>query len=225
MSESPTLLPMLLELAKLGAGRKMVPISSAQLGSRLGVSQQTVSNHLRALETKGMVERRRVGRGASVRLTDRGMESVMRIFAELRAGIESRGEFLDFKGTLFTGLKEGAYYIGMDGYRRQFRELLNFDPFPGTLNLRLDTPAQVEKKRELRLMEGLRVEGFQDGKRSYGAAKCFRAKVNGKHVVAALVIERTHHDDTVLEIIAPKNLRKVLGLSDGDEVAVRVFHS
>ncbi len=36
---------------------------------------------------------------------------------------------------------------------------------------------------------------------------------------AALVIERTHYDDTVLELISPVNLRRELKLEDGDELA------
>ena len=36
------------------------------------------------------------------------------------------------------------------------------------------------------------------------------------------MIERTHYDDTVLELISPVNLRRELKLKDGDELSATV---
>ena len=36
------------------------------------------------------------------------------------------------------------------------------------------------------------------------------------------MIDRTHYDDSVMEIISPVHFRKELGLKDGDEVTVTV---
>jgi riboflavin kinase len=46
--------------------------------------------------------------------------------------------------------------------------------------------------------------------------------VNGKYPAAVLVIDRTHYDDSVMEIISPVNFRKDLGIKEGDEVTVTV---
>jgi riboflavin kinase len=91
---------------------------------------------------------------------------------------------------------------------------------PTTSRLR-DT--KMEQKRELRSREGLKIGGFENGKRTYGGARCYRSVVNDKYPAAILVIDRTHYDDSVMEIISPVNFRKELGLKNGDEVTVAVF--
>jgi CTP-dependent riboflavin kinase len=53
--------------------------------------------------------------------------------------------------------------------------------------------------------------------------KAFKAKIAGKYPGAVLAIERTHYDNSVLEVISPLNIRKVLKLSDGDECSVTAF--
>jgi CTP-dependent riboflavin kinase len=42
---------------------------------------------------------------------------------------------------------------------------------------------------------------------------------------AVLVIDRTHYDDSVLEIVSPHFLRGALGLKDGDLLDVNVVIS
>ena len=122
-----------------------------------------------------------------------------------------------FVGKVFQGLGEGAYYIGLEGYKTQFAKALGFDPYPGTLNVKLESAIQIEQKRELRGFDGLRIEGFQRDGRTYGGARCYRAKVGKKELPGAvLVIDRTHYDDSVLEIISPHFLRGALGLKNGD---------
>ncbi|MDG7016416.1 MAG: CTP-dependent riboflavin kinase [Nitrososphaerota archaeon] len=125
-------------------------------------------------------------------------------------------------GRLFTGLGEGAYYMSLEGYKKQFLMLLGFTPFPGTLNISVD-PSDVPLRKQLDVLPGLEVRGFKDGKRTYGPVKCFRAMVAGKYRSGALVIERTHHGDSVLEVVSPVNLRKALGLAEGDRVSVAVL--
>ena len=91
-----------------------------------------------------------------------------------------------------------------------------------TFNVKLESPIQMEQKRELRSREGLRIQGFENGTRTYGGARCYRSLVNGKYPAAILVIDRTHYDDSVMEIISPVNFRKDLGIKEGDEVTVTV---
>ncbi len=199
-------------------------VSSTELGQRLGLSQQSASNYLVKLEKEGVVERRRLGRSLGVKLTERGIDELSLLHTELGRAFGREKSTLTFSGKVVTGLREGAFYISLPGYNKQFVALLGFEPFPGTLNLKL-SGEDVEKKRELRLSEGMTISSFEQSRRTYGGAKCFRAKVEGAYVAAALSIERTHHDDTVLELISPHNLRRVLKLKDGDDVKVDVYLS
>ncbi len=213
----------LLNLVRLGAVRSYATISTKALGASLELSQQAASLRLAELEGAGLVERARSGRGLAVRLTDSGLDAVEAFLADANANLERGKNELTFRGALFTGLNEGRYYVSLKGYAANFVKALGFEPFPGTLNLRLTTEAMIEQRRRLDLMKGIEVPGFSDGKRSYGPVKCFRARIAGKHAAAILAIERTHYDSSVLEVISPVNLRRSLGLKDGDECSVTAF--
>ncbi|MDG7006290.1 MAG: CTP-dependent riboflavin kinase [Nitrososphaerota archaeon] len=218
----PVLIPTLVELVKLKAHAGFVPLSTEVLSQRLGQSQQSASQHLRELESMGYVERRRSGKGSEARLTAPGQEVVRAYYASLRAALEAGSKrTIEFTGRVFKGLGEGAYYIGLEGYKTQFAKALGFQPYPGTLNLKLESPSDVERKKELRGFDGLRIEGFQRDGRTYGGARCYRAALGKKGLPGAvLVIDRTHYDDSVMEIIAPDYLRDALALNDGEQLRV-----
>jgi riboflavin kinase len=193
------------------------------LARRLNQSQQAASLHLVELEKENLIERRRNGTRLAVKITKKGQDTVQLYYAELRTALEEKPSEITIHGRLFEGLGEGAYYIGLPGYKKQFVKLLGFDPFPGTLNLKLTSPLDIEQKRRLRLGEGLTVKGFENGTRTYGGARCYRATISGKYPAAVLIIDRTHYDDGVLELISPLNLRRELGLKNDDDVEVRVL--
>ncbi len=220
----PVLIPTLVELVKLKAHLGFVPISTEELAEKLGQSQQSASQHLRRLESLGYVERRRSGQRFAVKLTDPGREIVRAYYSSLKVALDAKPKMgMTFLGRVFQGLGEGAYYIGLEGYKSQFAKALGFDPYPGTLNLKLESAIQVEQKRELRGFNGLRIEGFHRDGRTYGGARCYRATL-GKDSLpgAVLVIDRTHYDDSVLEIISPHFLRGDMRLNNGDQIEVKV---
>lgn len=104
-------------------------------------------------------------------------------------------------------------------YRQQFRRELGFDPYPGTLDIKLDARS-LELRSILLELPGKHIEGFKASERTFGPVKCFPATLRG--VKAAVVLPaRSHHTD-VIEVIAPKNLRKSLKLEDGDVVKIEV---
>ena len=220
----PVLVPTLVELTKLKAHAGFVTLSTEELAEKLGQSQQSASKHLQQLESLGYVERRRSGPKFAVKLTEAGQDIVRTYYSSLKVALERRPrEEMSFVGRVFQGLGEGAYYIGLEDYKTQLAKALGFDPYPGTLNLKLESASQIEEKKELRGFEGLRIEGFQRDGRTYGGARCYRAKVGKKGVPGAvLVIDRTHYDDSVLEIISPQFLRGVLDLKNGDLLDVSV---
>ncbi len=158
-----------------------------------------------------------------MKLTDRGLDAVQSFYGSLKGAIEGQSAEFTFRGSLFTGFGEGGYYVSLHGYAKQFMSKLGFEPFPGTLNLRLSSPAQIEQRRQLQFLKGIEIQGFEDGNRTYGPVKCFRANLERKYPAAVLGIERTHYDHSVIELIAQLDLRKGLGLNDGDECSVTVF--
>ena len=209
-------------LLNLGAGSRPVKVSTTELSALLGGSQQSASRHLRLLEGMGLVTRRIDADGSLIRITEEGMRSLNAVLYTLKRHLEGGdGEAFVFEGVVFSGLHEGAYYIGQRGYRDQIRERLGFNPYPGTLNLRLEE-ADVERRRQLERLPAIILDGFKGRDRAFGPARCYPAVVNGDVEGALIVAERTTYDRSVMEIISPIHLRRHLGLEDGDAVRVSV---
>ncbi len=124
---------------------------------------------------------------------------------------------------VFTGLGEGAYYITKDHYRKQFLEKLGFDPYPGTLNLKLTSDYDIKRRTELEAYPAVEVEGFRNEDRTFGLVKCYPVMIENKIKGALISALRSHYDVSVLEIIAPVCLRKNLNLKDGHKVKVEVL--
>ena len=59
---------------------------------------------------------------------------------------------------------------------------------------------------------------------TYGWVKCYRATINEGAVdnAAVLALERTHYDDSMLEVIAPISIKQVAYVKNGDRIKVQV---
>lgn len=139
---------------------------------------------------------------------------------ELEGLLGARTRVLELKGRVISGAGEGAYYMGQEAYRRQFKRELGFVPYRGTLDIKLDGES-LEWGEVLENLPGKRVEGFKTRERTFGPVKCFEARLRGTRV-AAIIPARTHHTE-IVELVAPVNLREKLRLSDGDVVTIRVM--
>lgn len=211
----------LIFLAESDAFAHEVKVTTSTLAKQLNVSQQTASRLLIQLEKEGYILRRIVGKETHVKLTEKGMNELMDLHVRLKRIFE-RPVKITLEGRVFSGLGEGAYYVGLPGYYNQIREKLGFEPFLGTLNVRLLSSAAIEGKVLLEKAADIVIEGFKDDRRSYGNVKCIKAVFNDKDECAILFIERTHHETSVIEVIAPYNLRERYGLKDGDKVKLTV---
>ncbi|MGI0064631.1 MAG: DUF120 domain-containing protein [Nitrosopumilaceae archaeon] len=212
----------LAELLAKGARHNFVSITTSSLGKNIHRSQQAASKHLLELERDGYIERIRSGQKVSVRITTKGHAEMARISSILRSSLESSPSYLEFKGTIISGMGEGAYYMSMKGYTKQFKTKLGYIPFPGTLNVKLKDKEYTEAKRSLDAYGGIMINGFSDGKRTYGWVKCYPAKINNSIDSALITLERTHYDDSVIELISYTNIKKVAKLSTGSQISVRI---
>lgn len=215
---------LLYRLAEMGACHRIIRISTTSLAKDIGLSQQSISRRLTILARKGLIEKSATNEGSFIRISKMGEEYLRRIYLGLRTIFEGRPPSIKVEGRVFSGLGEGAYYMSKENYRRQFIERLGFDPYPGTLNLKITNSEDIVKLRdELDAHPGIKIEGFRDKDRTYGPVKCFHAIIGGKERCAVLFAFRSHYGRDVLEIIAPLCLRERLGLKDGDKVSVEIF--
>lgn len=206
---------MLLFLAKKGALRLPVRITTVEIGSMLGMSQQNASVRLRALEEGGLVSRE----GCMVGITAEGEKCLRSYLSELRRILEP--ESIMVRGRIVHGFDEGKFYMSLPGYKRQMERKLGFVPYPGTLNLEL-LPEFVEKRVELRSFRHVSISGFEHKGKSYGPIEAYRCRVGG--IDGAVIFpRRSHHGLSVIEVIAPVYLMGELRLKFGDELDVEVF--
>jgi riboflavin kinase len=126
------------------------------------------------------------------------------------------------EGAVFTGLGEGAYYVSKPDYKKQIVEKIGFEPYPGTLNVRLSKDYDTKTRSELESYPAIEIMGFQGEDRSYGLVRCYPAIIGGKIKGALVTAKRSHYDTSVLELIAPVCIRKQLGLKDGNKVKVEI---
>jgi len=214
----------LYKLAELGASIRTVKVSTDYLAEKMGASQQTASRHLIELEKSGWINRRITPEGCLIRITDLGLVELKKLYSNLRLIFEAAyPPSVTLEGVLFTGLGEGAYYVTRDGYRKQFIEKLGFDPYPGTLNLKLTTDYDMKTRAELESYPAVELEGFENESRTFGPVKCYPAIINNRAKGAVVSALRSHYNSSVLEIIASRFLRSNLKLKDGNKVKVEVM--
>ncbi len=206
------------KLALLGGIHEPVAITSRELGRALGMSQQSASARILQLLQDGYLARDLGVRRQRLQLTEKGLGVLRSDYADYQRIFEL-AHALSIHGTVTTGLGEGSYYMGLKGYQMQFKERLWFEPYPGTLNLKIEGRERA-KVDILQRTEGIPIEGFVDAGRSFGGAKCFLATVDGVDGAVIMPV-RTHHSDT-LEVISKHYLRRKLGLKDGDVVEVHL---
>jgi riboflavin kinase len=212
----------LTELLSMGAKNNFVPITTSTLGKSIHRSQQAASKHLLELEQDGFIQRIMSGRKISVKLTQKGYDQIADMYNLLQKSLESIPSAIELSGTLVSGMGEGAYYMSLKGYTKQFSTKIGYVPFPGTLNIKLDKKEHVEALRQLNSFEGIKIDGFSDGKRTYGWVKCYHCTLNGKIDCELILLERTHHDNSIVELISETDIRKKIGLKNGSKVTIRI---
>ena len=214
----------LVKLAEMGAHRRTTKISTEYLAEKLGTSQQTASRYLIELERLGWINRNTTSEGCLIKISEKGLKELERLSKSLRLLIEATvPPSITLEGIVFTGLGEGAYYISKEFYRKQFIEKLGFDPYPGTLNIKLTTDYDIDSRKELDAYPAIEVEGFKNSDRTFGVVKCYPVMIENKVKGAVILALRSHYDVSVLEIIAPVCLRKHLNLKDGQKLKAEVM--
>ncbi len=208
-------------LAKRGAIHDTVLLKTSELGKDLSVSQQTASRRISQCVDQGYLIRAHTVNGMQLKLTEKGREELLRVFSSLEIAFAPPKEEIEIQGSVVGGLGEGAYYV--DLYRTRFKKALGFDPYSGTLNVKVTTEESRKAINQMKNSPPIIVTGFTKEGRTFGDVICYRVKVNNKIEATVVIAQRTHHSEDILEVIAPVNIRKALKLKSDDQVTLTVI--
>lgn len=212
------------ELLLSGAKNNFVELTTNEIAKKIKRSQQLASKELLDLEFFGCIKRNKKSKKYTIKVTEKGYQKVYDLFLFLKTAIESFKHIIDFEGHIITGMGEGAYYMSLKGYKQQFKEKLGYEPYPGTLNIKLNSMLFVEAKKEMLKYPAIKIEGFSDQSRTFGWVKCYPAYINDSRNInsSILILERTHYDDSIIELIAPFSIKEQFSLKNGDYVKLKV---
>ena len=119
------------------------------------------------------------------------------------------------RGTLVSGLGEGGSFMRLTWVREAVQRLVGFDPYPGTLNVRLQGPEDRQAWKSMRERPALRL--VPPPPETCGG--WLVPLVIAPHIAAAVVIpDMTRHPGDVLEVVAGSHVRSRLALRDDDLV-------
>ncbi|MCK4928279.1 MAG: DUF120 domain-containing protein [Methanosarcinales archaeon] len=209
------------KLALMGGIDGIIPLSSPEFATHISSSPQTASRRLQALEQAGYITRKVEPAGQQVMITQNGRQVLEAEYMEYRQIFTRPSTHIELTGSVITGLGEGQYYTTLKGYHDQFVELLDFEPYPGTLNIRLEGES-VGCRSMLNLKDGIIIDGFKSKNRTFGGGRCYPVKLGNGTKGAIMIPDRTHYPEDIIEIISPNNLRDKLELKDGSRITVLV---
>lgn len=121
------------------------------------------------------------------------------------------------KGHLKTGEGAASGFTQVPWVVEQLEEQLGITPYPGTLNLVLDS-ASAAAWDSLRNEEGFILEPPQ---REFCNSRCYPIHVEGRIPAAVLIPEVEGYPEDKIEVIAALPLREELGLCEGQLVTLQ----
>ncbi|AEB94598.1 DUF120 domain-containing protein [Metallosphaera cuprina] len=201
---------------------KKKELTQQDIANELKMSQQSVSRKLKELEERNLIRRSLSKEGEMIRLAENGEKLLEDCIYMLRSTIIS-SHVLEIRGRATSGLGEGRIFLSLPYYMESFKKFLGFEPFPGTLNLTIYDRTSLENRLMLDVSKAVNIPEHKEENRVLGAVRAFPASVNGLKPAAVVFPLRSVHPKSVIEVIAPYNLRKELNIKDGDEVLIEAY--
>lgn len=116
-------------------------------------------------------------------------------------------------GIVFSDLGRAASFMTVDRVAAALRDALGFAPYPGTLNLKLNTP---ESQRTWAAVKndaaGIEIRALDA---AHCSARCFRIQIEGNWPGAVILPAVQGYPADKLEVIAPLRLKDALKVEDG----------
>ena len=232
----------MIHLLSNGGKDSYLEITSTQISRLINRSQQTASKIIIDLEKENLIERVKNKKKFGMKLTEAGFEILQDVYKLLKISMEkSQNKHMLFKGEIVTGMGEGAYYMSLDGYKKQFQNKLGYEPFPGTLNVKIEDKNYLNSRKDLINYPSIYIDGFKNSDRTFGWVRCYPATISQETRLSSdatqsqitdisddvhvLLLERTHHNNNLIEVIGPLNIKESSNLKNGDRIVVKIKDS
>ena len=122
------------------------------------------------------------------------------------------------RGEVVGGQREAADFLALPWVRAGLARLLGSEPFPGTLNVRLEPGPSMESWRALK--DSAYGSDLPPGEEGFCAARLFRVSVEGE-VPGLIVLPKVDgYEEDMVELVAEGSLRERFRLDDGSRIAV-----
>lgn len=138
--------------------------------------------------------------------------------ADAADAANAAGEAAAFAGVVCSGVGEAAGFLAIDWVRQGLQRAFGFEPWSGTLNLRMQG-ADWQRWRARLFEHPAIVLAPAPG---FCPARCFAVRLADRLDGAIVFPEVPGYPDDKLEIVAPLHLRTALALQDGDRLRVQL---
>jgi len=130
------------------------------------------------------------------------------------------GKVFNLEGMVTEGSGEAGQFMTLDWVKDQCQNSVNFEPFPGTLNLKVkaadfDFIRRIASARGKRIIPPASESGFCEARLLY-------AEVRGISAALLYPMVDDYYTD-ILEIIAPVKVKPELGLQNGDRLGFSIY--
>lgn len=118
------------------------------------------------------------------------------------------------------GIRVASDFTQVPWVKDQFACKLAIDAYPGTLNLEILEPEDLQAFESLKAREGVEITPEQA---SFCSAKCYPVLIAGKVEGAIVFPCVADYPKNKMELIAPVPVRKTLALNAGDIIEVEIL--
>jgi len=127
---------------------------------------------------------------------------------------------MKIKGRIVEGLGEGRHFTRIPWVRAQCMSKLAIDPFPGTLNLEISDPADLERFEQLKRGEGVVIQPEDP---SFCCGKCYPVLIGGRLKGAIVVPVVENYAEDKMELITAQDAKEALSVKTGDVLEVELL--
>lgn len=127
---------------------------------------------------------------------------------------------MEVKGVIYSDLGRAASFTEIDWVKRQLKEKVGVEPYPGTLNILADDAQSLGNLKILRDSPGIEIIPEVE---NFCTAYCYKVLVEGRISGAIIIPHVSDYPLAKLEIVAPVSIKETLGVKDGDSISVKIF--